>query len=94
MSRIAAEDPDVVIVLPCGFDVPRSLHEIEDPEIRAGLDSIPAVREGRGWVLDGNAYFNRPGPRLVESTELLAGVLHPEAFPEVAEEYDWAIAKL
>jgi len=93
-SRIAAEDPDVVIVLPCGFDVPRSLSEIEDPEIRAGLDSIRAVQEGRGWVLDGNAYFNRPGPRLVESTELLAGVLHPEAFPRVAEEYDWAIAKL
>jgi iron complex transport system substrate-binding protein len=46
-----------------------------------------AVREGRCFVLDGNAYFNRPGPRLADSAELLAAVLHPDAFPDARERY-------
>jgi iron complex transport system substrate-binding protein len=46
-----------------------------------------AVREGRCFVLDGNAYFNRPGPRLADSAELLAAVLHPDAFPGARERY-------
>lgn len=86
-ARLAAEDPDVVVVLPCGFGVERSLAELEDPEIREGLLSIRAVKEGGCLVLDGNAYFNRPGPRLADSTELLAGALHPERFPDFAARY-------
>jgi iron complex transport system substrate-binding protein len=86
-ARIADEDPDVVVVLPCGFTLERTLEEVEEPEIRAGLESIRAVREGRCLLVDGNAYFNRPGPRLADSTELLAGALHPGLLAEFAERY-------
>ena len=84
---VVAADPDAVIVLPCGFDVPRSLDELEDPAVQAGMRRMRAVREGRCFVLDGNAYFNRPGPRLADSAELLAAVLHPDAFPDERERY-------
>jgi iron complex transport system substrate-binding protein len=80
---VVAADPDVVIVLPCGFDVSRSLEEMRRPEVATALRRMQAVREGRCFVLDGNAYFNRPGPRLADSAELLAAVLHPDVFPEV-----------
>jgi iron complex transport system substrate-binding protein len=92
-ADVAAADPDVVLVLPCGFDVARSLAELEDPDIARGMRSLHAVRGGRCYVLDGNAYFNRPGPRLADSAELLAGVLHPSLFPECRERYAgaWAV---
>jgi len=86
-ARLAEEDPDVVVVVPCGFGVGRTLEELEDAEIREGLGRMRAVREGRLVVLDGNAYFNRPGPRLADSTELLAAALHPARFPEFVEAY-------
>jgi iron complex transport system substrate-binding protein len=76
-----------VLVLPCGFDVRRTVAELEEPAVAAGLRSVPAVHDGRCFVLDGNAYFNRPGPRLADSVELLAGVLHAELFPEYREQY-------
>ncbi|MEX2048750.1 MAG: ABC transporter substrate-binding protein [Gemmatimonadota bacterium] len=86
-AEIAGADPDAVLVLPCGFDVRRTVAELEDPAVAAGLRSVPAVHDGRCFVLDGNAYFNRPGPRLADSAELLAGVLHPELFAEHRERY-------
>lgn len=86
-ARIAAEDPDVVAVLPCGFGLERTRREVADEEVRDGLASIPAVQDGRLLLLDGNAYFNRPGPRLADSTELLAAALHPESFTEFVERY-------
>jgi iron complex transport system substrate-binding protein len=89
---VAAADPDVVIILPCGFDVRRTLRELEDPSVATGLRRIRAVREGRCFVLDGNAYFNRPGPRLADSAELLASVLHPHVFAEARERYPGAWA--
>lgn len=86
-QRLADEDPDAVVVVPCGFGVDRTMKELNDAEIRAGLMQIRAVREGNLRVLDGNAYFNRPGPRLADSTELLAAALHPQRFPDFAERY-------
>jgi iron complex transport system substrate-binding protein len=84
---VVAADPDAVLVLPCGFDVRRSLQELENPSVAAGIRRMRAVREGACFVLDGNAYFNRPSPRLADSAELLAGVLHPGAFAGVRERY-------
>ncbi|HUF74944.1 MAG TPA: ABC transporter substrate-binding protein [Longimicrobiales bacterium] len=84
-DEVVAADPDMVLILPCGFDVARSLEEMREPAVAAGLRRMRAVREGRCFVLDGNAYFNRPGPRLADSVELLAGILHPEILPEVRE---------
>ena len=78
---LRAADPDVVFVSPCGFDIPRTLAEMPLLEKRPGWHKGRAVREGRVIVADGNQYFNRPGPRLVESLEILAEVLHPGALP-------------
>lgn len=74
-----AIDPDVVFVAACGFDVARTFEEAD--VLVAHLPSHwRAVRERRVYVADGNAFFNRPGPRLAESLEILASTLHPRAF--------------
>ena len=85
-EQLAALDPapEAVLIKPCGFDLPRTLSERSVLErLFEGLD-WPALRSGRVWIADGNAFFNRPGPRLVESIEILAACLHPEEFPEFA----------
>lgn len=73
-------DPDVLVLAPCGFDLARTRAELPSLASQPGFGNLRAVREGRVFVADGNAYFNRPGPRLVESTEILAEMLHPERF--------------
>ncbi|MGA3039437.1 MAG: ABC transporter substrate-binding protein [Bryobacteraceae bacterium] len=78
---LAAADPDVILVMPCGFDLERAVGEMHWLTGRAGWHHLRAVRDGRVYVADGNQYFNRPGPRLVESLEILAGIVHPEIFP-------------
>lgn len=77
--------PDVVLVKPCGFPLARTLQEADALRERLAAMPWPAVREGRVFVADGNAYFNRPGPRLVESAEILAACVHPDAFADLAE---------
>ena len=73
-DEVVRADPDVVLVAPCGFGVERTVAELHRlPVLRA----LRAFREGRVHVLDGNAYFNRPGPRLVDSAEIAAAALHP-----------------
>ncbi|MEV7611887.1 cobalamin-binding protein [Streptomyces sp. NPDC089799] len=68
--------PDVVLVLPCGFPPERTMAEIDLLTALPGWQELPAVRAGEVWVLDGPAYFNRPGPRVVRGAEVLAHVLH------------------
>jgi iron complex transport system substrate-binding protein len=80
--RLAALDPDVVVVKPCGFALPRTLDEVD-----VVRDALPRTWRARTYVADGNAYFNRPGPRIVESLEILAACVHPEAFPDFAEKH-------
>ena len=72
--------PDVVVVMPCGFDVPRTRQEITLLTNRRGWNRLPAVRDGRVYLTDATAYFNRPGPRIVTGLEILAQILHPDAF--------------
>ncbi len=86
-------DPDVLTLMPCGFTIDetrRDLHYLTD---RTGWETLSAVQGQRVALLDGNAYFNRPGPRLYRAIEVLASVLHPEAFrpePPVATwEQQW-----
>lgn len=76
---VAAADPDVVLVGPCGYDIATTERDMRSLDSNALWQSLRAVREGRVYVADGNAYFNRPGPRLVESAEILAEILHPDA---------------
>lgn len=73
LQALVSLAPDVVLVKPCGFTIARTLAE------RVDLP-FPVV-----YVADGNAYFNRPGPRIVESLEILAACLHPELFPEITQ---------
>lgn len=72
--------PDVVVVMPCGFDMSRIRQELHLLTDRPEWQALPAVQRGRTFIVDGNQYFNRPGPRLVESLEILAELLHPEVF--------------
>jgi iron complex transport system substrate-binding protein len=69
-------NPEVMVVCPCGFDQTRARHEAEVLSRRPGWSNLAAVKWGRVFALDGNTYFNRPGPRLVDSLELLAKLLH------------------
>lgn len=79
-DQLVAADPDVIAFMPCGFDIPRTRQELGPLTGRAGWAGLKAVRRGRVYLTDGNQYFNRPGPRLVESLEILAEILHPEKF--------------
>lgn len=79
-DSLRASDPDVILVLPCGFGIPRIQAEMPALASRPGWQSLSAVRGGQAYLLDGNRYFNRSGPRLVESLEILAEIFHPGAF--------------
>ncbi|MFE4257766.1 ABC transporter substrate-binding protein [Streptomyces sp. NPDC056883] len=75
-DAVRAARPDVVLLLPCGFPPERTLRERDLLTSLPGWNELPAVRAGEVWVLDGPAYFNRPGPRVVRGAEVLAHVLH------------------
>jgi len=79
-TDLAAADPDVIVVLPCGYGIGQTRRELPALTRRPGWEALRAVREGRVYLADGNQYFNRPGPRLVESLEILAEVFHPGTF--------------
>ncbi len=79
-DELREADPDVIFVAPCGFDLPRCRREIAALVSQPGWQELQAVRQQRVAIADGNQYFNRPGPRLVESLEILAEVLHPGTF--------------
>jgi iron complex transport system substrate-binding protein len=73
--EIAAESPDAVVFMPCGFDL--------EGAVAQGAELVARTELGDGalWAVDANAYFSRPGPRLVDGVELLAGMFHPEVAP-------------
>jgi len=73
--------PEVIVLMPCGFDVARSAADVLLLAGRPGWGSLPAVQSGEVYAVHGAAYFNRSGPRLVEGVEILAEILHPEIFP-------------
>jgi len=75
-DELATADPDVIVVLPCGYDISRSLQDMPILEAKPGWGDLRAVREGRVLIADGNQYFNRPGPRVAESLEIMAEILH------------------
>jgi iron complex transport system substrate-binding protein len=81
-DRVRGADPEVLVAAPCGFSLEQTTADVDALTEREGFDSLSAVRENRVYALDGNHYVNRPGPRLVETLEHLAGVIHPELFAE------------
>jgi iron complex transport system substrate-binding protein len=86
-EQIVVADPDVVLVHPCGFDLARTLQEM--PLHRPGWRGLKAVQHDRIFVTDGKQYFNRPGPHIVVSLEMLAEIFHPELFPSCHEGKGW-----
>jgi iron complex transport system substrate-binding protein len=79
-DAVIKADPEVIVVSPCGFDVKRALEDMNFLTSKSGWDNLSAVRTGRVFVADGNQFFNRPGPRLLESAEILAELFHPHLF--------------
>jgi len=73
--------PEVLVLMPCGFDAARAVEEAGALPNLPGWSDLPAVRDGRVWAVDANSFFSRPAPRLVEGVEILARILHPGAFP-------------
>lgn len=88
-EQLCAKDPDVIVLLPCGYDLPRTRQDVPLLAGRPEWPRLRAVREGRVFVTDGNQFFNRPGPRLAESLEMLAEMLHPGAFAFGHEGRGW-----
>jgi iron complex transport system substrate-binding protein len=79
-GQLVEQDPDVIAIMPCGFPIDRTRKELEGLTRRPEWAGLRAVTQRRVYLADGNAYFNRPGPRLVESLEILAEILHPTLF--------------
>lgn len=86
---LVASDPDVIISMPCGFDLARTRKEMHWLTERPGWHDLRAVRLGNVFLTDGNQYLNRPGPRIVESLQILGEILHPDHFPPMLEETGW-----
>jgi iron complex transport system substrate-binding protein len=79
-AEIREYDPEVLIGAPCGFELDQTVENLGDLTDRPGWADLTAVREGRAYALDGHHYVNRPGPRLVETLEYLAALIHPDLF--------------
>ncbi|WP_010586258.1 cobalamin-binding protein [Schlesneria paludicola] len=79
--QVIQANPDVIVIACCGFNVARTLVDVDILRTFSGWNDIPAVKANQVYVIDGNAYFSRPGPRLIESLELLAHALHPDIHP-------------
>jgi iron complex transport system substrate-binding protein len=79
-EELVAADPDVILIAPCGFNMDRTAAELSLLTARPEWAGLKAVRERKVFLGEGNQYFNRPGPRIVESLEILAEILHPDLF--------------
>lgn len=79
-EAVAASQPEVIILMPCGFDVKRALQDVPLLSAREGWAALPAVRNNRVYAIDAGAYTSRSGPRLVTGLEIMAEMIHPELF--------------
>lgn len=92
-KQLEQSNPDVIIVAPCGFDIARTMQETHLLGEFPFWKNLACVQSGNVFVADGNQYFNRPGPRLVESLEILAETIHPESFNFGHEGSGWVRLK-
>jgi len=88
-ARVIEVDPEVLLVAPCGFGIERTLREMHVLAARPDWRQLRAVRSGRVVIADGNRYFNRSGPSVVDSIEILAEILHPREFPPLHQGSCW-----
>jgi len=88
-EELQAADPDMLVILPCGYDIAKAREELAVLQNKAEWLGLRAVQNNQVYVTDGNQYFNRPGPRLAESLEILAEILHPVCFQFGHEGSGW-----
>jgi iron complex transport system substrate-binding protein len=89
-ERLQATDPEVLVLLPCGFDLRRTRQEAAALDADPRWQRLAAVQSGEVYLTDGHQFFNRPGPRLVDSAELLAEIFHPEIVAPKHEGWGWS----
>ena len=88
-SRIADHDPEIIVLMPCGFTLERTSEEFARVTLPDEWRGLRAVRSRQVYAVNGSAYFNRPGPRIVEGLEILAEIMHPELFPRTMAPGAW-----
>ena len=81
-QQVLEARPDIIVLAFCGYDIDRARRDYELLRRSPGFSSIPAAGTGQVYVVNASAYFARPGPRIIDSLEILAGILHPTEFPE------------
>jgi iron complex transport system substrate-binding protein len=79
-EEIKVADPEIIVAMPCGFSIERTMREINLLLDLPGFNEIKAIKNNRLYIADGNQYFNRPGPRIVNSIEIMAEIIHPKLF--------------
>jgi len=84
-EQVLDASPDIIMLALCGYDVDLARRDYELLKKFPGFDSLPAARSRDIYLVNASAYFARPGPRIVDSIEILAGILHPKEFPEFAD---------
>jgi iron complex transport system substrate-binding protein len=88
-DELVAADPDVIVSMPCGYDLAKTRSEMYWLTSRPGWHQLRAVQQNEIYLVDGNQYMNRPGPRVVESLQTLAEILHPDVFPPTLHGVAW-----
>jgi iron complex transport system substrate-binding protein len=88
-DAVAEVDPEMLILMPCGFHLPETLEAWSKTRRPPGYEDLAAVRRGRVFAVDGSAYFSRPGPRVIDGIELLAEIFDPDAFVDIAPFGSW-----
>jgi iron complex transport system substrate-binding protein len=88
-EELESKDPELILISPCGFGMDRAAEDLPALTGRPEWKNLRAVRERRVFMADGNQYFNRPGPRIVESLEILGEIFHPELFSFGHEGTGW-----
>ena len=79
-ERVVEFTPQIMVIMPCGYKIARSLGEIDELTSRPGFFDLPAVKSGQVYIVDSPAFFSRPGPRIIDGLEILAQIIHPEIF--------------
>lgn len=88
-EKIKTADPDLISIMPCGYNFDQTINEIDILTSKPGWKDLKAVKNDNVFILDGNQYFNRPGPRIFESTRILAEILHPHLFKPTFKNRGW-----
>ncbi|MEX2455695.1 MAG: cobalamin-binding protein [Balneolaceae bacterium] len=88
-DKIVETNPDIILLLPCGYSINKTLKEVDNLTEAEPWKSLKAVQNNQVYILDGNQYFNRSGPRIEESVEILAQIFHPQLFEPTLKQSGW-----